>query len=361
MARRGDLTIRRLRPGDSDELVALLSEAFAEEFEAAGTEPEALRRQMRAAGWTQAPLIRRLLSVLGARFAFLVAEYRGRIVGSTAVGGGRLLVVSSVAVLPSFRGLGIGRALVEEAQRFALDHGRDRVALDVLSHNETALHLYERMGYVEYHRLRAYELAVLPASIVAATPRGYWLEPLGGSRAAAFSAIERASLPPRYFEVAPTLRDRYVRPRGTRWLETVGAGTRAYRRAIVHDGRTAGYLLAMALPGQTQGRVEMPLLPPISTDALPVVLADAAKFVEGAGRSSLRLDLSEDRPDQHAAAETVGFRHRWTYIQMVHWLSAPIRIPVRVGDGRGVERIPQAPSSRDRRLRPDSESLAPDA
>ena len=334
MARSGDLEIRRLRPGDGAQLAALLRDAFSEEFEGAGTDPAAVQRQVRAAGWVQRPGVRQLLGLLGAHFAYFVAVYRGRVIGSTAIGGGRLLVISSVAVLPEFRGLGVAQALLEQAHRFAIEHGRDRVALDVLGHNTPALRLYEKLGYVEYHRFRAYEMPRLPVALAVPAPRGYWLEPVSPRRAAAFGAIERAALPSTYFEVAPTLRERYVRPRGFGWLETLASGLRTHRRALIHEGRTVGYLLASVAPGHAEGRTDFPLVLPQANEGLPAALVDALRFVENARRSSARLDLSESRTDQHAQVEALGFRHRWTFLQMVRWLSTPVRIPIRVAEQR---------------------------
>ena len=334
MARRGDLAIRLLRPTDGEQLAELLRNAFSEEFEGAGAEPALAQRQVRAAAWLQQPGVRHLLALFGARFAHFVAVYRGRVIGSAAVGGSRLYVISSVAVLPEYRRAGVAQALVERAQRFARDHGRDRVVLDVLAHNTPAVSLYEKMGYTEYHRFRAYELPVLPARLTAELPRGYRLEPLSPKRAAAFGPVERAALPARYYEVAPTLRDRYVRSGPLQWLERVFGGLRAYRRALVHDGRTAGYLLAMTTASHTEGRIDFPLIVPGAAEALPGALRDAVRFVERGGRRSVRLDISEDRPDQQSIAEMLGFRHRWSFVQMVRWLSAPVRIPVRVAEER---------------------------
>jgi ribosomal protein S18 acetylase RimI-like enzyme len=333
VARRGDVTVRRLRPGDCDQLAALLAEAFAEEFAGSGIEASAVERQVRAAALTQVPVIRRLLPALGAPFAYFVAEQDGRVVGSTAVGGGRLMLISSVAVAPHLRGAGIGRALMEAAEGFAKGQGRDRVALDVLAHNTPAVRLYEGLGYREYHRYHALALA-LPSPRSGPAPPGYWLEPVTARRAPAFSAVERASLPPRYFEIAPTLRDRYVRTGGTRLIERLAGGLRAHRRALVHDARTAGFIAATATAGHAEGRIEWPLVVPPATGALPAVLLDAVRFIESTGRGSARVDISEDRPDQLAAAESIGFRHRWTYIQMARWLAHPVRIPVRVGERR---------------------------
>jgi ribosomal protein S18 acetylase RimI-like enzyme len=321
-----DLTIRQLRPGDCQELTTLLQDAFAEEFESADAEPSAVLRQVRTAAWAQLPGVNGLLRLLGARFAYFVAVYRGRVVGSTAVGGSRLMTVSSVAVLPDFRGLGIGRALVDQAQRYAAAQGRDRVVLDVLAHNTTALSLYERMGYVEYHRYRAYELPRLPADLAARAPGGYWLEPITGRRATTFASVERASLPARYLDVVPTPRDRYIRSRAGEVLEGLAGGPRPYRRALVHEGRTSGYLLATSTPGHGEGRIEMPLVLPQAVEALPAALADAIRFLEFAGRTVVRVDVSEDRPDQQRQVEALGLRYRWTYVQMVNWLSKSIRI-----------------------------------
>jgi ribosomal protein S18 acetylase RimI-like enzyme len=328
---RGDLVVRRLRPGDGDQLADLLCTAFAEEFAGAGTDRAAVQRQVRAAVAAQTPGIRQLLNALGARFAYFVATVDGQVVGSTAVGGGRLLVISSVAVHPEFRALGIAQALLDRAHQFAREQGRDRVVLDVLAHNTPAVALYDKLGYREYHRFRAYQLPVVTGSLVAGAPSGYWLEPMTPARTAAFNAVERASLPPAYFEVTPSLRDRYIRSRPAQALERWIGGLHPHRRTLVHDGRTVGFVTSAVSAGQPEGRIDFPLVTPQAGDGLGGALADAVHFVEQSGRLRLRVDLSESRPDQHAVAESLGFTHRWTYIQMVQWLSSPVRIPVRVG------------------------------
>lgn len=330
----GDVAIRRLRPGDGEQLTVLLSIAFAEEFSRSGTGPAAVQRQVRAATLASAPGVRRALAALGVRFLSFVATAGGRVVGSATVGGGRLLVVSSVAVLPEYRGLGLGRLLVDETHRYALAQGRDRVVLDVLSHNAPARRLYEALGYSEYHRFRAYELPALPARSVTHTPREFWLEPSTPRRTAAFASVERAALPPAYFEAVPTLRDRYVRSGASRWLERLAGGARSHQRTLVHDGRTAGYLAAVSAGDTDEGRIELPLVLPQACAGLPGALVDAVRFIEEAGHHRVRLDISETRPDQQACAESLDFRHRWTYIQMVNWLARPVRIPVRAVGSR---------------------------
>jgi ribosomal protein S18 acetylase RimI-like enzyme len=60
--------------------------------------------------------------------------------------------VSVASVLPEFRGRGVGRALLDEAERLAHAAGIDRVTLLVGSFNDGAHRLYERVGFAEWER-----------------------------------------------------------------------------------------------------------------------------------------------------------------------------------------------------------------
>lgn len=55
--------------------------------------------------------------------------------------------IDSLAVLPQFRGQGIGSALLTAAERQAEAHGLGRCSLFVTQINPRAKQLYERMGY----------------------------------------------------------------------------------------------------------------------------------------------------------------------------------------------------------------------
>jgi ribosomal protein S18 acetylase RimI-like enzyme len=55
--------------------------------------------------------------------------------------------IEVVAVDPSFRGQGIGRMLMAEAERWARSRGYDRVTLNVFAANVRAKGLYERLGF----------------------------------------------------------------------------------------------------------------------------------------------------------------------------------------------------------------------
>jgi len=67
----------------------------------------------------------------------------------------RMLYVDALAVDPSFRRRGIARALLERAERAAVEHRLDGVALDTGLHNEPARALYEATGFSEREIRRA--------------------------------------------------------------------------------------------------------------------------------------------------------------------------------------------------------------
>ena len=59
-----------------------------------------------------------------------------------------VLVVDQLAVAPSARGKGVGTLLLEAAEARGRAMGVPTMALSVISENEGAIRLYERMGYV---------------------------------------------------------------------------------------------------------------------------------------------------------------------------------------------------------------------
>lgn len=55
--------------------------------------------------------------------------------------------VTNIALLPAYRGRGIGRRLMEKMMRAAAARGAERMTLEVRPSNAAALHLYERLEF----------------------------------------------------------------------------------------------------------------------------------------------------------------------------------------------------------------------
>jgi len=88
----------------------------------------------------------------------VVSVVDGRVVGSASIevvpsaGVGSMIRPLRIAeigigILDGYRGLGIGQRLIAELERWAADHGIDRIVLLVAEANVGALRLYRRLGY----------------------------------------------------------------------------------------------------------------------------------------------------------------------------------------------------------------------
>lgn len=88
----------------------------------------------------------------GASGVWLVAEVEGIFAGMLDVrrtlrAAERHRVELGVTVTPGYRGMGVGRALMEAMESWAREHGVTKLMLHVFVDNERAIALYRAMGY----------------------------------------------------------------------------------------------------------------------------------------------------------------------------------------------------------------------
>jgi GNAT superfamily N-acetyltransferase len=114
--------------------------------------------------------LRRRIEGRGETGEYVAAMIDGKMVGSASVdvaglpsAGNMARAVPTaefgVSVVDGWRGHGIGRALIEHLERWAADHGIERMILTVSEANEGAIRLYHAMGYRDYDRMMLKSLA----------------------------------------------------------------------------------------------------------------------------------------------------------------------------------------------------------
>ena len=64
--------------------------------------------------------------------------------------------ISNIVVRKNFRNLGIGQKLLDQVFSYAIEIKKDLITLEVNEHNVNAIHLYEKNGFKEIHRRKAY-------------------------------------------------------------------------------------------------------------------------------------------------------------------------------------------------------------
>jgi ribosomal protein S18 acetylase RimI-like enzyme len=129
-----------VRPSRDDDRMplALLFAAVAEERDGIGSEPP-IDLEARAASWR-----------LDGDF---VAEAAGEIVGQIHVdASGHGFGEIGMAVAREWRGKGVGSALMAEAIDWARERGLHKLSLSVFAHNDAAIALYRKFGFVEEGR-----------------------------------------------------------------------------------------------------------------------------------------------------------------------------------------------------------------
>ena len=97
----------------------------------------------------------------GATGVWLVAEVGGAYAGMLDVrrslrSAERHRVEFGITVVAAYRGVGVGRALMETMEAWAEEFGVTKLLLHVFASNERAQALYRSMGYEEEGRLRRY-------------------------------------------------------------------------------------------------------------------------------------------------------------------------------------------------------------
>jgi RimJ/RimL family protein N-acetyltransferase len=162
-----ELVVRPAQPADAGALVALA--------EAVGAEPEGWL--ISDSRWRSVGSERRYLRAVRRHpdAAVFVAEEAGEIVGRLSVArdphpASRHVADLGLMVAADARRRGVGWALLERAVEWARPAGVRKLELHVFPHNEPAIRLYERFGFLReglrrghYRRAREYVDAILMA------------------------------------------------------------------------------------------------------------------------------------------------------------------------------------------------------
>lgn len=162
-----------------------------------------------------------------------------------AVLGGSTWIVSTVAVLPSYRRRGIGRRLVEAALADMRERGVSAVRLEVLAGNTPAYELYRSLGFEKYASGKALERASAELEPLARPPppAGYRLVEQGRwDWKPRFEVASRVT-PARVRAFRPLKKSDYYPPLPLRVLESVMSrlgGMTTLRFAAFREGEAAG-------------------------------------------------------------------------------------------------------------------------
>ncbi len=310
-----ELQIRRVRPGDADQLVSLVTSSFAEEFRLSHTSPEMVRSYVGADLAASGLLGSALLRLSGQVIEFWVAALGGEVVGCYILYGRSPLTIASVAVAEGYRRRGIGRRMMEHAFERARGLGRGRVVLEVLADNSPAVSMYRSLGMREYDRRESFTLSLHHRLVPPASP-DLRLRPVRRSDAAIWPECLRAGTPPEASSLEDVYRSEYLPGALTRWLDQVMLFARLYRRTVVYEDRPVGFVCVRSSESQLFTEILPPLyLPEVSVLAADVISA-ATSIALGEGASLVRLYVSGVRAEASKAADVLGYSRERAWLYM---------------------------------------------
>jgi RimJ/RimL family protein N-acetyltransferase len=139
------MNIRAIRESDSEQFL-LLGKALDEETQFMMLEPGERTT-------TIEEQTHRIRSVLFEENQMIfVVEHKDQLIGFLGALGGNYhrnqhCAHIVIGIRQDFTDQGIGRQLFEVAEKWAIDHKLHRLELTVMSHNERAIHLYQKVGF----------------------------------------------------------------------------------------------------------------------------------------------------------------------------------------------------------------------
>lgn len=153
-------TVRAARPDDAAGVIALLTAIFAEPVNNLLTEPGEFTMTEEQ---ERVFLAEQAIRPNWAAFVAVTDTTSPQIIGLVTADGKQRRAIRhcasvGISVAQSWRGRGVGRALMQRVVDWARDSGLvTRLELEVLTRNEVATHLYERLGF-EREGLRRHAL-----------------------------------------------------------------------------------------------------------------------------------------------------------------------------------------------------------
>jgi ribosomal protein S18 acetylase RimI-like enzyme len=305
--RKTTFLIRDFRKSDLNELLRLLPECFAEEFEVSGFDPVHTRDMVNRAFGRTGRLFLGLLRLFGREpMKFLVAEADGKVVGTTIIDDrGKAGSISAVMVHPGHRRKGIATRLMANALGYIRERKKARGVLGVASTNIPAIDMYVKLGF------RAFEHAVyfVRETNCPCAPQdtgGVHIRPFQKDDLDAVYRLIRASEDPARLRIF----DFGKKNLRTSFLQRLFRFSTEKKIVAVFDGRIVGYAEASYTTPKEVGRIGFVHVNPQgkSFGVEKMLINAASNEIEKAGVRRIRIIVPITRQELTETVKSLGFR-----------------------------------------------------
>lgn len=308
--------IRDFRKEDFDDMVACAKASFAEEFEIEGFDPEVWRK---VAKWRFSVLGRTLFGFLRLLdmepMKFFVAEVNGKVVGTTMVTKRENIgYVSAVMVHSDFRRKGIATELLKTAIDYVCKRKLPRVTLGVISTNNPAKSLYQKLGFKKFDDLLYLTIETYSLRIP---------ESAGGIQVRDFQKSDLAHV----YELIKTLRDpNWLKVYDFRksnlktlWFNRIFPIANLKKIVAVKDDKIVGYASLSYTSAKEAGRITSIDVSPefVSEGVGEELVRMGTDFVKSSGTKTVLLTIQSEKEELVKRLRALGFKKRLVMEGMV--------------------------------------------
>lgn len=310
--------IRPFHIDDIDALSEIAQISFAAEYTADGSTPESFARQIRLVTRGRMIPFKLFTSLVGYRWELFVAEAESKIVGCGAYIGQKQVELSNLMVHPDYRRRGIGQALLIARLQRLRELGYPYVTTTVLSTNQASLGNLAKQEFEAFDRYTILESA-LSSSSNANTQGAVTSRPLLAADRANLQKMEAGWATPQWLRIEKTASGRYFHNRREQIFNRL-LGNHHWSRVFSCHGDDIGYLAAFATNSQSKGHLSRPVVPDSQLERFPEMLAHAADWLHGLGKTSMRIAIPDARQSLLTLLQDHGWKKSQTMVRLVRWL-----------------------------------------
>jgi ribosomal protein S18 acetylase RimI-like enzyme len=256
------------------------------------------------------PILKSLLSIIGAKFYYFAAEVDGKIVGATTLSCVKNKgLISAVMTHPDYRRRGIGRKLFTMASEKAKELNKEFLWLDVDAQNKAAIKLYEKEGFKTYYQYGIFDFDLEKTTKLDESDSIH-LKELTETDPEHINQVFSDSFPEDYWEYRDREKEqkRYKRTKKKRILpRLLGSKSKCFGIFLSGENDPKGYLIASHDKYNKAIEITSPIILEKDANYLSEIIHQLPKLLPYEEVDKITLFFSNHRNELIKNIEKIGF------------------------------------------------------
>jgi GNAT superfamily N-acetyltransferase len=315
------LTVREYRTGDWSGVTDLWRRNPSEEFPLLGLDPDAVGGVLHKTEGLGIRFVLGLARLFGRPIVVvLIVDVNGRAQGTTLLNfTPEAAYVSGVVVDTSVRRQGHAQEMLRTADGLCRKYHRPYLALDVLSQNDPAIRLYDRLGYQPLRDQVWLARSFGPDAPLPAPSGSTRIRPYTKRDGPALAELDNALMPPEVRKILPRHRRDFEVPGIARSI--LKSDVEAWVAEV--DGRPVGFLRSTVSHLMQAANLSSPLFAGNASESVARdLLLTALRWTESQKAPRVLVEMPEHQWRRRPLLDSMGFVEHFRVRTLVHRLAA---------------------------------------